>query len=529
LLKKLLLSGAALAPFFMSGAALAQTPYQLQLATGNPSCLQLRDRASTYANMGCVDSTTHVFTPSNPPSSITSSMLASGAAAGNVGTLSGVLSGTLPSAAFASGAAASLNFIVPGTGGLSRGLQARGQNVVYLSDYCVSGAADATACGQNAINRVAALGQAELSIDPGTWNFLGALSVISSGVSISCQNNQQILNFTNGGSDDFVIGYQASQIAHVTIKDCYLFHAGKTGGISVNIKNAYDVMLDHVLIDSPWQGVYAEKFNTLTFQNTLVTQVKSNSFAYRLYANPSSSDRSDVATFYNSTATCGYTTNGTGLSVDGMVQTVRVFGLNLLACNYGMFVDNSAVSATNYPAFFEMHDLEVDGAKTNAVVINGGSNFSCVNCDISNTSGATGQGNADGPSLVVNPDLTGSHTHQITFSGGRISNSRQQAMSINARDAMFSGVLFTDASKAGSGSFPSIHVGANSDNIQFIGGSSGALYGVTARTTYGLQVDAGATAITAVGMTFPGNVTGPFQFNNTSDTTSGSATLTLAH
>ena len=179
-----------------------------------------------------------------------------------------------------------------------------------------------------------------------------------------------------------------------------------------------------------------------------------------------------------------------------------------------MHIQNSRGQRSAHPQFGFFTDLEIDGASSRAVVIDGGSDFRFVNGDISNTSAAPGQGNQDQDAFVCNPDSNASVTHGITLIGGRVGNARQRAAFFDCALVDVAAVRFHDGSKAGAGAYPMLELGDSAADINVVGGRMGAdLWpggGEAVRTSYGVIAERGAKRITLSGVNFGGNLRGSY-------------------
>src|SRR5262249_51566401 len=131
-----------------------------------------------------------------------------------------------------------------------------------------------------------------------------------------------------------------------------------------------------------------------------------------------------------------------------------------------------------------------------------------------NTSGAPGQGGADGDALLINPDEARSYTRAIYIAGSRIGNSRERAMAVSARDVFISGTSFHDASKAGHGAFPVVEIGPRAANVNIIGGNMGVVFGEGLNPSYGLVIDRGADMVHVSDVDFYGPVFGAVKNNS---------------
>lgn len=126
-------------------------------------------------------------------------------------------------------------FTAPGTGGLTRTLQARGQDVIYLTDYALCDGSDETTAIQNAIDRaVSVAGTLELPGGaPGrSCAFTGTLT-ISNAMTLKGQGRSQSMLLGIGGLTQSMISVTANTSVH--FHDFWLntTSAAKTGGYGI--------------------------------------------------------------------------------------------------------------------------------------------------------------------------------------------------------------------------------------------------------------------------------------------------------
>lgn len=379
-----------------------------------------------------------------------------------------------------------------------------------------TGNTDSTAAIQAAINSLSVNGGMVI-IPPGIFLVAGTLNITSGNIMIAGTGlRSSQLKFANGNANGIVIGGQATQIIGVTLKDLYLKGAGKTGGSIINASVISELMIERCDIDNAFNGIYLQQTNTVTISNCVLNvTVLGGSFAIKWFSPAINAQRSDGLSLYNVVVQCLYGGQD-GFIWDGLCSTLRMFGCAFLGVHTGLHVLNSAASTTLYPAFLEAFDCEWDGCSNAAVYIEGGSVFHFNGCEISNTSGAGGQGSADIDTVTVLPDAAASVTRNVSFIGCRIGNTQRRALLFGARDLYCAGTLFSDASKAGSASYPVVELnqGTSCSDIIFSGCQLGVEFGNGIRSSYGLVIGASVLRVIAAGCSFYTNVTGAYQDNS---------------
>lgn len=376
------------------------------------------------------------------------------------------------------------------------------------------GTTNDTVAFQNAINRAIALNGCTIYIPPGQYRITGTLNITGNGVHIAGSSRQSVVNFDNGSADCFVFGGQATETGQWAIRDLYINHTGKTGGITFKVTFANRLRLENLNVDHCWNGALFNRTNTIELYSVIFNDVK-GSYAIRWATPAGVSQRADALTLVHVTIQCSYN-GGDGIQWDGPCHTLRMMVVALLGVRYGLHITNAAGSATEYPSFLEAYAVEADGCSKHAVRIEAGSCFYWDTCDLSNTSGAPGQGNADDQTIAIFGDNGASETRDIIFTNCRLTNTRKEVLYIGSRDTHISNPLIGDASKQGTGQHPAVRFSSTARHCSITGGQVGTLFGNGIRTSYGVIIDSGAAGITLNGVDFADNVTGGVQ-NNSAD------------
>jgi hypothetical protein len=361
------------------------------------------------------------------------------------------------------------------------------------------GSTDDTSAIQSAINNLGADG-GQVWFPPGVYRVAGTLNVNSTGVHLSGSSRRgTTLKFDNGAANCISITGAAPGVYDIKVADMFLDCRGKTGGTTLALFRANEVLLDNLKILGAWNGIDCDVVNTVSIRDTLVqTAGGTGSFGIRFKAPGDSSARSDVLTIYNTTVQNQYL-GGDGLVWDGQANTLRTFGLGILGSRYGVLVKNSAGSNTYYPQFLESYDLEIDGCTASAIRIEGGTQMRFTACDIFNEGG----GNTSNTHAVeILADAAGSITNSIQFIGGRIGACRQNAMRIAARNVIIQGVIVAGNSVAGSNQFSALKVVAPAQDIMVKGNTIGEYWGSLVNTKYGIEIDSGVTRLVEEGNSY---------------------------
>lgn len=317
--------------------------------------------------------------------------------------------------------------------------------------------------------------------------------------------NATTLNFANGSADCIKIDGTdagANQLSGFKISDMSLKTTSKTGGRILAISFAYKTQLQNLYIEA-WNGIEAYVTNNFDIENVNIQGVTGGSNAPASYYGPAGqaparcfglywhapSDgtyRSDALRAINFTIQASYS-GADGILWDGEASTLDAFQCTTLSVNYGLRIRNSGASGSRYPQFGEFHNFNVDGAMTQGVRIEGGAGMRFVGCNISNTSGAGGQGNADTNALYIAHDEPNSYTRNLQFVGSTISNCRQDTALVAARNVKFVGCAFYDGGKAAANTYNGLTIETESEDVVVVGNGVG-MYGANNNYKYAVQV-----------------------------------------
>lgn len=250
-------------------------------------------------------------------------------------------------------------------------------------------------------------------------------------------------------------------------------------------------------------------------------------WAHVTSAAQSAGGRTDQVTLNNVHLNAQYYGNDC-LTWTGMVQTINAYNVTLMQCKRGFFVDASQNTASLFPQFGFVYNLQVEGAQVAAVEIDGGRDIHFTDSAAFSDYGQTGaggtQGNADTAALWIKPDGAASVTSTIDWKGGTIGNSANQAALVQAQGVRFSDVAFRNSSLASQYAKPSVELqgagGYASQDYQFSNVKFCAIYGETPAVSYGLVRDAN------VGITIVTNA--DFQYCHTGEVSDASSSLNLA-
>lgn len=368
------------------------------------------------------------------------------------------------------------------------------------------GVTDDTAAFQAAIDYVSTLvvastfGGAKLFVPAGAYNIAGTLSITRSFISLVGAGVQTtFLNFANGAQDCIVINGATApggNLRSVWISDMALNGNGlKSAGATVKFSNSYRCGLENVAIDNCITGVdIGNGTNWTRLNHVSITPNQAGSlYGIWWHCAADGSTRSDVLEVEDVVVE-GQWSNADCFVWDGMCNTLIGTGLRLLHAKNGLRILNSANSASYYPAFANVHDLELEGFKNRALDIRGGNDFKFSDFDINNQTGGGSQGNADDYAIYIDADLTHSITRGVQLTNGRVGLCRSNAIYSDSRYLQIANVICASASYASINNAAAVRLGSNSSEVQ-IANLTAEEFGGTARCSYAVQIDAGAARI----------------------------------
>ncbi len=324
---------------------------------------------------------------------------------------------------------------------------------IEIGDYCSPAqiAVDISQCGQSAI--AAAGAGANVSNGGGTVHFpanlspyqlLGTLRLDKSFVGLSGDGPQgSYIRCANGAADCVVVGIPDNSTRDQHIDNIAIEGDGaKTGGANISIRNTYNVRVERAQVEDCIRCFdIGPGNNSVTIRDVVAAPNQANADTGIYWHAPGDgSARSDVLTLDNVVIE-GQWSNATGILWEGFANTLVASHLRILHSQYGMRISNPSRSKSYFPSFLNAFDLEMEGFKTRALSIEGGTDFKIVGSDINNLSGGEAkQGNADDVAVRIFADAGASYTRAVSITATRIGGSRSSGMWSDSRDLQLSNV-----------------------------------------------------------------------------------------
>jgi hypothetical protein len=374
------------------------------------------------------------------------------------------------------------------------------------------GTTDDTTAIQAAITAAQTSGGCVL-LPAATYKIAGTLNVTGNNVRIvGAGRRATILNFANGASDCItVVGVSyASMCAGFQLENVQLSFASKTGGRTLAMQYCTRAVIRDVDVENCYTGFEIYGNNDAFIENVIFQGVGGGSginfsafgpashmptACYGIFWHGAADGTASAIqlTTVNVTVSANYS-GADGFIWDGNASTWNMLQTTALNTRYGLWVKNSAASASNFPTFLNAVNFNTDGMLTGGVRIDGGSTFQFANCAINNTSGSSGQGSADTYAMQINADASHSVTREIYLVGCRIGLSKQSALYCAARDVLISSCKFISGTTTPSNTYPAIEVASPAQDIN-ISNCQFSLYGAVNDWKYGVQVDSGTSRV----------------------------------
>lgn len=379
------------------------------------------------------------------------------------------------------------------------------------------GVTDDTLAIQLAINCAQTAGGGVVLLAAGTYKIGTTLSITASKVVLQGASQYgTLLSCSNGASNGIAIGFQASSIQGVSVRNLSILGVTKTGGYAIAASRVSNCVFSDLSIRNAYGGISVAILNNLVIQNSeIILGYAAAGVAGILWTSPATSvDRSDVLTIRDTVINGQNFAGLRGISIDGMCQTLRVQSSGILHVDYGLLIQNSAASNTYFPQFIYCDDMEIDGVGFNAMLVQGGRQMHFTNCDFFNAGGS----GADLDGIVLLADGSASVTNYITFVSCRIDGARQRAVYCEAKQVEFTS-CFINASAQGSNLYDGVVLGNNGGTngaavgVNVMGGRIGSVFGGLNYTKWGVTVAAGCSRVLISGVDFSACVTGSIQDN----------------
>lgn len=379
------------------------------------------------------------------------------------------------------------------------------------------GTTDDTAAVQAAVS---ACPGGRVAFGAATYLITGTITCTASAVELQGAGQYAtVLNFTNGAADCFTFeGAAPAYIYGNAIRDMSITCTSKTGGRAAYLTYVCNFHMERVYINNCWTGIDINIVNTVTLRDVSIAGIVGGAGAYGIYFRAPTGSTSTISVELNlfNVLVNALWSGADGIWWDGYAETLNAYLVVLLDVARGMKIMNTAVSNAYYPQYGEFMNFVVDGASVRAVEINGGSHFHFTGCNLSNTSGETGQGGADDYALYIATDASGSATNEVYFVNTNIGLSKSSAVYTAAKNVTFDSCRFGAGTTGTANTVPAVHVASGSTDT-LVSNCWNSYYGSPNNWSYGVQADAGTYRTFIQGGNYNvGSGTGTF-LNNSGD------------
>jgi hypothetical protein len=365
---------------------------------------------------------------------------------------------------------------------------------------------DDTAAVQATINAVGLLGPG------GIVGLPAGKGLVTSGLTISNQGTviegagqlATQINFGPGGYTWWTVkgGAYASLLYGVQLRQMTWNGLGATGGQAAIFQYCYQAYVEKVIINNCWSGIQSESNNNVVLRDVYLGGVIGGLGNWGVaFTAPVSGNANNIELDLDRVTIQGLYSGADGISWDGPAYTLNAYNVALLSVRIGLVVLNSAESTTLYPEFGEFVDFAVDGASSSAIYISAGATFHFTGCSITNTSGAPGQGSADGQVVQILADAGFSFTREVQFSNCRIGLGRTGAVSTSGSNVLFSNCIFESASTTPANTYPAVLVVTGGADTM-VNDCEFSVYGSTNNWQYGISIQAGTFRTLSQGCNF---------------------------
>jgi hypothetical protein len=405
------------------------------------------------------------------------------------------------------------SFIQVGSGAVTRGMQDKARDIFSARDFGAlgNGIADDTAAIQAAINAATAAGGGDVFIPHGVYVVSSTLNMPSPGrVTLRGAGSQATTLTTSNPTLGFVnVTGHYSQIRGIT----FTCSAVPTGGITINLGDAFSHTLEDILILNCWVGIawqgisdsarisigFATHIKIYNWQNTAINLEHANDIFITNFL------------FYQKDLV-PQQLGQFGITMSNNCEAIVLQNGDVVGGQYGfVFASGSPTTVGARPGYNRITNVYFD-SNAKGCVIN-----SCVETVFTGVWFAGGRDGGGNAGLFINGGHGLHFIGCIWFSNGGIGCK----ISALAKDVIFISPSFSDNCAPGSsppGTLDGLMLEDNCDGIQVVGGHShNSEYG--GKQAYGIRVGAGITNCTISGFDVRGNLIGGMALGTALSTT----------
>lgn len=368
---------------------------------------------------------------------------------------------------------------------------------------------------QNAINAAQAAGGI-LQLGPKCYLATDLLITARMWLRGSGQGATIIKNPTTGVTSNILkIGWtapNAAQTQGVQVSDLAFDGNSANSGYAISARHVANTTVMNVYLNQVYWGIEDEQSNGDLYSNISGYTKGTGGCAFKFWADAAAmaaGGRSDQLSIYDVKLNNQYGGNN-GFCWAGNANTVNAYNLVMLQSNVGLLVDASLNTVSAFPSFGSFYNLQIEGAQGVGIWIQGGREFNFTDSYCYSFYGQVGslgvQGNNDQACLAIASDALASVTSSISWKGGSIGGSAQEAIEMQAQGVRISDVTMKAGSFKAPGTYPSVVItnadGLGSADYQFSNVKFCGEYGNAGGYSYGLQLNTNVGQTSVVGSNF---------------------------
>jgi hypothetical protein len=407
--------------------------------------------------------------------------------------------------------ATAMTYTPPGSGAQTLTLAQWANNFfVNVMDYCTAAQAstDITSCAGSALTYLASLGttsygRGELFFPAqySPYKILGQLPVTSSYISLVGEGpNSTYLNCFSTTANCVQLGQSSGTQTHgLAIRDLSVnidASVSSPTGANIQVINSSQAKITRVNENDCYVCLdVTHNANTTTLEDSNLFPQQAAAFAgVYFHDSATGSSRSDILNLNNVNITGNYG-QGSAIIQDGQASTINMTTLIESGFVHGWWVKNTAESATYYPSFSNVFNLQAQNNSAEAVEFDAGQGWIISDSVIVN---GPGSGSTTAHcAVLINPDTGFSYTSDVQISNSRIGNAGQCGVSDGGRFTQLNNIVFTGISLETTNTYSSIQTGATAKGAHYTAITCDA---AAANAEYCDNIANGATNTTLTGI-----------------------------
>lgn len=271
----------------------------------------------------------------------------------------------------ASSGASLIGFTQAGTGAVIKTVQDKLRETVSVKDFGAvgDGVTNDTAAISSAVTYVLGLSKSPTLYFPAGHYILTAFPTITNAITFRADNPRDTQLLLSGTTTVINVQGSGTRATDVVFDSIGINGSSMTNGYCLSVDFAQNVLLNNVLINNPYNGIYVRQTGNITFRDCEFDYIR-GTVGVDLYGDNTTrngeNDQIDLVIFDNTTIqsnlpASGGTNSSILLRIDGRVHTIQTDGLRLLNGGVGLQTKNTPGLASNLiPRFLIGSSLEVE-------------------------------------------------------------------------------------------------------------------------------------------------------------------------